>query len=354
VASLAERCLGGRVERLAELTPGLGTRRFFRVTLTGAEVATLMARVEPRPAPAPDAHGNLPEPPLEPLLGFLEAHGLPVPAHYGGDSDAGIELLEDLGDLSLERAANTLSAADRRRLYELACAIVPKLQGLRAPADTVPAFGRLFDRRLIASKAQKFVAWTLPEGLGRAASQAERSNVEGAFDYIAQRLQGAPLRLAHRDFKAANLHLRGADPRANELVMIDVQGAFLAPPEYDLVCLLRDSHVRLPESEVQTHLEQTQPSLPEPSDPETFAERFDLLTLVRVAKDVSHYLHAARERGDRRYLRWVPTGLANLRAAASRAAQRAAELDRLASLIHAIPPDLGSDVDADVEPTCGQ
>ena len=45
-----------------------------------------------------------------------------------------------------------------------------------------------------------------------------------------------------------------------------------------------------------------------PSD--RYFDHFDLITLVRVAKDLSHYLDAAHTRGDRRYLQWTPTALA--------------------------------------------
>jgi len=177
-----------------------------------------------------------------------------------------------------------------------------------------------------------------------------------AFARIAAECDGAPQRLAHRDFKAANLHLRSDGEGTKELVMIDIQGAFLAPPEYDLVCLLRDSHVPLPEPAVQAHAEQTRIDLPDAPGTEEFERRFDWLTLVRVAKDVSHYLHAARERGDTRYLAWVPTALANLRSAARRAAERDPAFGELWRLIEALPPEI--DVHPPTiernEPTCGQ
>jgi len=196
----------------------------------------------------------------------------------------------------------------------------------------LPAFDRRLDADLIASKARKLIEWTLPHALGRTATPGEREVVERAFAWIAAELEGAPQRLAHRDFKAANLHVLESDagPR---LGMIDLQGAFLAPPEYDLVCLLRDSHVRLPESEVEHHLHRTRPVLPDAPDPDAFDRRFTLITLIRVGKDVSHYLHAADERGDRRYLAFVDTAFHNLCAAATKAAGWDDRLERLATLI---------------------
>jgi aminoglycoside/choline kinase family phosphotransferase len=119
--------------------------------------------------------------------------------------------------------------------------------------------------------------------------------------------------------------------------MIDLQGAFLAPPEYDLVCLLRDSYIELPDAEIDDHLEAVRAELPDAPDADTFARRFDLLTLTRKGKDLARFLYAARERGDRRFLVHAPATVRMLRAAAFRAARRDAALTDLASLIHELP-----------------
>ena len=57
-----------------------------------------------------------------------------------------------------------------------------------------------------------------------------REVVVTAFRRIAATCREAPLRLAHRDFQSANLHVRSAGAHAGRLVMIDLQGALLAPP----------------------------------------------------------------------------------------------------------------------------
>ena len=92
-------------------------------------------------------------------------------------------------------------------------------------------------------------------------------------------------------------------------------------------------------------LERTRPELPAPPGPDEFARRFDLIAVARIAKDISHYLHAASHRGDRRYLRFVPTGLSNLRAATLRAQSRDPEISEFAEILAALPATL--DVPAD-------
>jgi aminoglycoside/choline kinase family phosphotransferase len=119
--------------------------------------------------------------------------------------------------------------------------------------------------------------------------------------------------------------------------MIDLQGAFLAPPEYDLVCLLRDSYVELPEDEVRSHLARVRPSLPDRPDAEGFARRFDLLTLSRKGKDHARFLYVARSRGDLRFDRYLSTTVRAMRAAADRVAHLDPRLARLAEMVHALP-----------------
>lgn len=339
VAELARRLTGRAVAGVEPVAPGLGARRFFRIRFASGAPPTAMARVEPE---VPVARGGVAlEPPLEPIRDRLERAGLPVPARYGGDPGAGVELLEDVGDESLERAVAGAGGPVRRTLYRAAVDLVPRLQAVRPDAPGIAAFERRLDAALLRTKARKWLEWTVPVALGRAASPAESEATGRAFAVAIRACEQAPSRLAHRDYKAANIHVRPRREasRAPRLVLIDLQGAFMAPPEYDLVCLLRDSHVRLPEDEVRTHLAHVRPALPDAPGSEEFDRRFDLLTLVRVAKDVSHYVDAATTRGDLRYLRFVPTGLHNLRAAADRARRRDPAVGDFADHLAAIPDD---------------
>ena len=119
--------------------------------------------------------------------------------------------------------------------------------------------------------------------------------------------------------------------------MIDLQGAFLAPPEYDLVCLLRDSYVELSDPAMHEQIERVRPQLPDAPESDTFSRRFDLLTLARKGKDHARFLYSAKERGDRRFLRYVPATVRALRGASARAARLEPRLMPLADLVHSLP-----------------
>jgi hypothetical protein len=325
--SLLRRLVEGRFGAVAGVEPvgeHLGTRTFLRVRLAagGSVIARIDAREDPQGRPA----GAPPEPPLEPIRAFLEAAGLPVPARLAGEGD--VEILEDLGDRCLTLAAAEASDAERRMLYREACALVPRLQRLADPGG-LAAFQRRLDDALFRYKADLFATWSFED-------DAARSIVRDAFARIAREMRAAPLRLAHRDLQSANLLLRPPPCAGPRLVMIDLQGAFLAPPEYDLVCLLRDSYVELPEDEVLAHLARVRPELPDAPDAEAFARRFDLLTLTRKGKDHARFVYAARTRGDDAARRHLPATVRHLKRAARRSAARDAAYAPLAERIAAL------------------
>lgn len=331
VARFVAQALALSVRAVEPIPAGLGLRRFYRVRTDG-DPATLVARVEASEDPAGRPPGVAPEPPLEPLRALLEGEGLPVPRRLGGSPDGSLLLLEDLGGLPLCDAP----PESRESLVAEALALLPRLQRI-APVRDVAAFGRRLDAGLLAYKADLFARYSLPEALGRPPTSAEREAVRDAFGWIAGHAAAAPQRLAHRDFQSQNLLV--VPPRADgsHIVMIDLQGAFLAPPEYDAVCLLRDSYLPLPDASVAHHLERLRPGLPDAPEPDVFAQRFDWLTLTRKGKDHARFLYGARERGDRRFLRHLAPTVRALRAAAERRRGDAPALARLADLVAQLP-----------------
>jgi aminoglycoside/choline kinase family phosphotransferase len=357
--------LGADAVAIEWLLGALGCRRFARVWLDrGARLdhgarelqttpRTLIARVEAPEDSEGRPAGAAPEPPLEPIRALLESEGLPVPKHFGANDGWGVELLEDLGDRALVDVASSLSASELESHYSEACSLVARLQRIE-PQPGIAAFGRRLDAALFHYKAGRFARWSLRSEGGGADSTTTKV-VENAFAMIAEEMQAAPLRLAHRDLQSANLHLvkrtrtSSASPGESHLVMIDLQGAFMAPPEYDLVCLLRDSYIELEDRVVAAQLERIRPQLPDAPEAEVFQQRFDLLTLTRKAKDHALFLYAATERNDPRYLRFLPATQRYLEAAAARVAAKDPRYRDFAELVSSMPKPVSVST---AEPAC--
>ena len=352
----------GRSPNSIERIPaGLGSRRFYRIRFSRGLPTSLVARLEQDEASLSGQAGHeepppwLPEPSLEPLRQFLEEAGLPVPRSSAHLPDQGIDLLEDVGD----RTLLDVRGEQRDRLYEKAVELIPRLQALSADSARIPAFGRIFDRALIDTKAWKWLHWTIPGLLGRPPSKNETDSLHTGFERIATMLDDAPRRLAHRDFKAENLHLI-SEPRsdraeisdpgshqdspaaADRLVMIDVQGAFMAPPEYDLVCLLYDLQADLDEDFIMNLFADTLSQLPDHSSLSQAALRFDALATLRLCKDISHLVHAARTRQDSRRWHEIPRGLTLLERASGRLTRTFPEFRTLTSVIQTLTLAAGS------------
>jgi len=329
VRTTVKVALDRRVRSVEWLPAQLGLRRFARVLIEDGPPDSLIARCETEEDPTGRPDGSPAEPPLEPIRALLEAAGLPVPRHYGADARGRIQLLEDLGDESLRQRA-THHRDETRALYTEACHWIARLQAIE-PAP-IQAFERRLDTPLFRYKADLFAR----HGLTRPCRPAERTVIETSFERIAAVAAAAPQRLSHRDYQSANLMVRSGAAPGKRLVMIDLQGAFLAPPEYDLVCLLRDSYLELDEAELSHQLAQIRPVLPDAPEEEIFQRRFDLLTLSRKCKDLARFCYAARERGDTRFLEFVPTTLRALRRAGRRAAAREPAFEAFADLIAGI------------------
>lgn len=325
IASLARSALGETIAGVDPLASGIGLRRFYRVRTASGRSA--IARVETDEDPAGRPAGIPPEPALEPIRALLERAGLPVPGCYG--HAPGLELLEDFGDESLCLRSRASSPAETQRLVSHALDLLPRLQRVTDDGSGVLAFARRLDAPYFAYKADLFARYSLAAALGREPRAAEDAALREAFAFIGAAAALAPLRLSHRDFQSQNLLLRPGDA----LGLIDLQGAFLAPPEYDFVCLLCDSYLELPEAFVDAELERVRPALPGAPDAVAFRARFDLLTLTRKGKDHARFLYAAKERGDTRYLEFAPRTARMLERASRRASGLDPRIARLAELL---------------------
>ena len=324
--------MGQEPLRITAIPAGLGLRRFWRVLLAEpphSVIALISADEDPAGRPA----GVAAEPPLEPIRGLLERSGLPVPRGFGATPDGDVALIEDGGSETLAELARADPERAERILQRVADDVV-RLQAIEDPGG-VQAYARRLDAPLFAYKAELFSTWSLPVVLAREASHSERAAVARAFAHVAESCARAPRHLAHRDLQSHNLLVRG-----DEAMWIDLQGALLAPPEYDFVCLLRDSYVEWPEPVVDAVLARVRPKLPDAPPPADFAHRFALLTLTRKGKDHARFLYVARTRGDRSALAHLPATVRQLKRAAETLAGSHPDLGPLTDWIAALPEEV--------------
>ena len=185
---------------------------------------------------------------------YLAALGVRVPRIEAVDSSRGLVLLEDLGDThlydlirerSLAPAGGDGGAAHEPegvlRLYEPAIDLLIRMQS-GSPGDFDPASTHNVPYTvpfILNYESGYFHHWMIERHCGLEVSFQE---LESEYRRIAQNaLEGVDLVFMHRDFQSRNIMMTPEGP-----ALIDLQGARLGPPGYDLASLVYDPYIDLP------------------------------------------------------------------------------------------------------------
>ncbi|MFT6531083.1 MAG: aminoglycoside/choline kinase family phosphotransferase [Limimaricola cinnabarinus] len=152
--------------------------------------------------------------------------GLCAPAIHALDRDAGLAVIEDLGPVQVAQWAEAHSGDTAP--YETAIDVLARLQSAAAPAGLsalTPGVGA----EMIAPLGE----WYAP-GL-------DLDPLQSALRDALERHAPEASVLALRDYHAENLIWRPERASTDRIGLLDFQDALRAPPEYDLVSLLRDA-----------------------------------------------------------------------------------------------------------------
>jgi aminoglycoside/choline kinase family phosphotransferase len=107
--------------------------------------------------------------------------------------------------------------------------------------------------------------------------------------------------------------------KGERIYFIDFQDARLGPPQYDLVSLVHDSYVQLSDENAQKlidyYLEQFPEALKMFKDKKDFMHFFHLQMLQRCFKACGTFAAVLNQRGDKRYLKYLPHTLKKVNAA---------------------------------------
>jgi aminoglycoside/choline kinase family phosphotransferase len=263
-------------------------RRYFRLA-GGLRPAVLMA--------APPATLDLR--PFVEIAGWLRQRGLSAPEVIAADLEAGLVLLEDLGDHLFSRVVT-----DRRLeplLYETAVDLLTSLH--RLPPDLrLPRY----DDDWLIREAALLIEWYAPD-LG-AAAQAE---YRALWRELLPAAQVGGARFVYIDYHADNLLWLPARAGLARVGLLDFQDARLGPCAYDLVSLLedarRDVDPGLAQAMIQRYL-----SARSELEPEAFRAACALLGAQRHAKILGLFTRLARRDGKPRYLDLLPRVLTHL------------------------------------------
>ena len=310
--------------RVEPLHGDASSRAYVRIVPAGRPPAVLALH------PEPFAPGSLPQIVVGSIFRRL---GIPIPAVLDEAADLGILAVEDLGDETLESWMAGGADRDPAPLYREAIDHLAALQtrGAAFRDEGALPFSLAFDVPKLTWELDFFRSEFLEAyrriALPPAAAEALRRELAA----VAEELAAEPRVLCHRDYHCRNLMVRDG-----RLVVIDFQDARLGPGTYDLVSLLRDCYVDLPDDLTAALTRRFLDAVPAQRTAD-FRARFDLMSVQRHLKALGTFGHQVARRGRGRFAEAVPRTLAHLR----RTLGAYPRFERLRGLLSPHVPELG-------------
>ena len=169
--------------------------------------------------------------------------GYSAPEILAEDAEAGLLLLEDLGDDTFTGLLGR--GADEAALYHLAVDVLIDLHR-RPRAEAVPPGVPPYDDGRLLEEAALFVDWYLPEVLDAPLPAALGEGYAACWRSLLPLARGVPETLVLRDYHVDNLMRLDGRSGIAACGLLDFQDAVVGPVSYDLMSLLEDARRSVP------------------------------------------------------------------------------------------------------------
>jgi aminoglycoside/choline kinase family phosphotransferase len=197
-------------------------------------------------------------------------------------------------------------------LYRQAVALIATLQkrGAELASPDYTPYRVAFDVEKLTWELDFFIKHFIEAYRGVVIADPARVELRREFAAIVEELAAEPRVLCHRDYHSRNLMLHH-----EKLYIIDFQDARMGPDTYDLVSLLRDSYVDLPEQTVEELIAYFLALTGETANAaaETFGRRFNVMALQRNLKALGTFGYQTTARRNPVYIQYIPRTLRYVR-----------------------------------------
>ncbi len=247
------------------------------------------------------------------ISSYLKRHQLPVPEVYQINRENGWIFLEAARGEPLDSYLQQTTLQETDILYHRLVEFLLELQSRATYEDHCPAFARSFDFHKYLFEFNFHVREKLIEEYYHyRLSPAEQAVFENFAREISLFLDiQAPI-FVHRDFQSSNIFYRNSG-RKNPFQLIDFQDARSGNPVYDLVSLLWDSYVDIPDQlreQLVQHCYINHPPVRERFDPEKYQKAIDYTIIQRKLHDAGAFVYTSHTTKNRRYFRYIPQAVA--------------------------------------------
>jgi N-acetylmuramate 1-kinase len=248
--------------------------------------------------------------PFVAIAGGLRERGFSAPAIHHADLDAGFLITEDFGSAGFiegdppvpivaryEAATDMLAALHRNTLPEI-LPLAPQL------TYAIP----VFDTDALLVEVGLMLEWYLPDR-GVEPSGDLRAEFVAMWRGLLAKPEAAPRTWVLRDFHSPNLIWLGDRSDTSKVGVIDFQDAVLGPASYDLVSLLQDARIDVPEPlelALLTRYIRARRGADDSFDPAAFAELYAIMSAQRNTRLLGTFARLNRRDGKPQYLRHQP------------------------------------------------
>jgi N-acetylmuramate 1-kinase len=248
--------------------------------------------------------------PFVAIAGALRERGFSSPAIRHADLDAGFLITEDFGSVGFVEGDPAAPIAER---YEAATDMLAALHRETLP-EILPLAPQLsyavptFDTEALLVEAGLMLEWYLPNR-GVEASGNMRAEFVMLWRDLLSKPAAAVKTWVLRDFHSPNLIWLGERAGIARVGIIDFQDAVLGPAAYDLVSLLQDARIDVPELlelSLLTRYIKARRAADDSFDPAGFAELYAIMSAQRNTRLLGTFARLNRRDGKPQYLRHQP------------------------------------------------
>ena len=248
--------------------------------------------------------------PFVAIANGLRERGFSAPAIHHADLDAGFLITEDFGSAGFIEGDPPVPIAGRyQAATEMLAALhresLPEILPL-APRTTYAVPG--FDTEALLVEIGLMLEWYLPDR-GVATTDELRAEFVAMWHELLAKPAAAPRTWVLRDFHSPNLIWLDTRADIQKVGIIDFQDAVLGPSAYDVVSLLQDARIDVPEALELALLTRYIKArrVADPSfDPAGFAELYAIMSAQRNTRLLGTFARLNRRDGKPQYLRHQP------------------------------------------------
>lgn len=305
--------------RLVYLQGDASPRRFGRLLRNGTSAVLMDAPRQPDGPPIRDGKpysriANLAED-IRPWVGITNAlrdAGLSAPEVFAQDLDAGLLVVEDLGDAVFSQIVEQ-DTADQAELWQIAVDALLHIRSIAMP-DVLTIDGAnhrlpFYDRPALQIEVELLLDWYWPAVHGTPAPDEVRSEYLALWNRVFDELIRLPTGWVLRDFHSPNLMWLPEREGIKRAGILDCQDALLGHPAYDLVSLLQDARVDVPEpleKKLFEHYCAVVASREPGFDRDFFEFAYAAFGAQRNTKVLGIFARLSRRDGKNGYLRHIP------------------------------------------------